>query len=97
MNFIPVELVEIAGPGLKFEIPEKSNILPGDKGLVVLELHGISIAGMARVRRVQTLKIRKHGIAVELVDLSEAEIATLTKLTNIFARENMEASRALAG
>lgn len=83
-KFVNAKLVEIAGPGLKFEITD--NLAQTDKMLVVVQVQPeISLTGVGKVRRIQKAA-DKTIVVVELFGLDDSEIAALTRETNEAAK-----------
>ncbi len=86
-EFITGALTEIAGPGLRIEAPIQ--LATGDRVLVVLEVGaGRSFQGLGLVRRCSPGDDGVAEIAVEMVGMTEGEIAELVKETNAAARRN---------
>ncbi|MBI5722626.1 MAG: PilZ domain-containing protein [Planctomycetes bacterium] len=87
-EFVPCRLVEIAGPGLKIITDAKFEI--GRRILVLVELApGRVTGGTAKVRRIMQEETGKNCLVVELVGLTESELAELTCITNETARAKM--------
>jgi len=83
-KFVSAQVFEIAGPGLRIVTSLQTTI--GDRLLVVIGFeNGQIIRDIAEVRHVQP---SQHGfaVAVELVTLSDAEVSTLVRLTNVAAK-----------
>ena len=78
-QFVPARLIEIAGPGLVLEANIATRM--NDRVLIVLELNGRAVESVGVVRRVGAGE-RGPKIAVELVGLSPAQVADLSKETN---------------
>jgi len=86
-QFITGTLAEIAGPGLRIKAPIQ--LATSDRVLVVLEVGaGRSFQGLGQVRRFSPGDDGVAEIAVEMVGMTEGEIAELVKETNAAARHN---------
>jgi hypothetical protein len=86
-KFVSAVVTEIAGPGMRLET--SLAMTPGDKLLIVVSFeNGEVIRNMAEVKHVQSTRTG-WSVAVELVTLSDAEVGTLVRLTNIAAK-NLE-------
>ncbi len=86
-EFITGTLAEIAGPGLRIKAPIQ--LATGDRVLVVLEVGADrNFQGLGLVRRCSPGDDGVAEIAVEMVGITEGEIAELVKETNAAARRN---------
>jgi hypothetical protein len=82
---VDATLVEMAGPGLRFETSLWTQV--GDRVLVVFQLDAERIVqGVARVRRAAAGAGDRHEMAVEMVGLTDAEVGELVRETNVVAR-----------
>jgi len=90
-QFVAGRLTEIAGPGLRLEAPLETAV--GQRVLVsVTFAPGSVLEAVGRVRHSDRRDNGLSDIAVELVGLSDEEIARLTQQTNAAAREARIAS-----
>ncbi len=92
LHFTPAELVEIAGPGLKFQTGLEAS--RGDRVLVVIRFPGKrTLQAIGVVRRVLRRDKAAGGrsIAVELISLETNDVAELARETNITAQQNANA------
>ena len=86
-QFVAGALTEIGGPGLRLDVP--LTVEAGDRVLAVLKMSGgKTIQSTGVVRRVLASHDEIRVIGVELVGLSEPEIAELQKETNAALRRN---------
>lgn len=84
-EFVAGTLTEIAGPGLRIEAPIQSEV--GDCVLVILEVADDRIfQGRGLVRRFSPGDGGVADIAVEMIGMTEDQIADLVKETNAAAR-----------
>ena len=86
-TFVSGELVEIAGTGLRLKAPV--DIRPGERVLLTLEFADDDIVdAVGKVSRAVKIEGGDCVLVVELLGLTEEEIAKLTRETNAAAREN---------
>jgi len=84
MEFMDVDIREIAGPGLLVKLPASVEI--GQQILLRVQLGGDkSVQGLTKVRRIVTDRSGGPYVAVEFIELDEAGIAELTRATNLAA------------
>lgn len=85
-EFVPAELVEISGPGLRLRAPLA--VSKGETLLVVVELRpGQAVEATAIVRRVDKQDEQGFSFAVELTGLGASAVAELSRQTNVVALE----------
>lgn len=85
-KFRKASLVEIAGPGLKFEADFSVEL--DARMMVIFRLPNNKVVeGVSKVRRVLPGKEGKSVFAVELIGLTPGEVAELARATNAAARE----------
>lgn len=84
LDFMPVSIVEIAGPGLLIKLPLELEIGQSILVRVQLDEHR-AVQGLAKVRRIVTNKPGGPFAAVEFVELAPEELAELTRMTNLAA------------
>ena len=87
-DLVPGELVEIAGTGLRLETPVDARV--GDRVLLALRFGEEVIEAVGRVRRAVQNPDQGSALVVELLGLTEQEIAKLTHETNVAAHENAQ-------
>ena len=88
LEFITVEIVEIAGPGLLVKMPVLTEI--GRSILIRLQLDAERfIQGMTKVRRVLSDRPGGPYTAVEFVELDADELTELTRATNLAAKHKL--------
>jgi hypothetical protein len=84
LEFLAVEIVEIAGPGMLVKLPMKVDI--GQNVLIRVELNEQQfIQGMTKVRRIIAGRPGGPFTAVEFTDLADQDLAELTRATNLAA------------
>ncbi len=85
-RFVRATLDEIAGAGLELQAPLEIEV--GERALVVVQMDGERvIQGLCRVRRVEASDQEGlNNIAVEMIELSEPEVALLARETNAAAQ-----------
>jgi hypothetical protein len=89
-RFVPVRLVEIAGPGLGIE--PKLDVKAGDSVLVVIKLEDKNLQGLANVIRTRAIADGRSSIVVELLALNDSIIAELASETHLAECEAKRAS-----
>lgn len=83
--FVPAELTEIAGPGLRLEAPLQ--VEAGERVLIrVKAAEGRTLQGMALVRRATAGTDGMTDLAAEMIGLSTSEVAELIRETNLATR-----------
>jgi hypothetical protein len=88
--FYPATLVEIGGPGLKFE--SSCELQPGEKALVVLKLQDRKVVeALGKVRRLLPNRKGRPFVIIELIGLNSAEVSELARETNAAAKEQSAA------
>jgi len=91
-ELVPGELIEIAGPGLRLQAPVTAR--GGDRVLLALRLGQDNVVeAMGKVRRAVPVEGEGSVLVVELLGLSEEEIAKLAHETNVAAHETVAAAR----
>jgi len=86
-DFVAGEVVELGGPGLRVEAPVE--VAPGERVLLALKLGEDQVVeALGKVRRTGQGAGAESVLVVELLGLSEEEIATLAHETNLAARAN---------
>ena len=89
LEFIDVDICEIAGPGLLVRMPAQVEI--GQSVLIRLQLEADwFIQGMTKVRRFVTNKSGGPYTAVEFVELDADELTELTRATNLAAKNKLK-------
>jgi len=84
LEFVPADIVEIAGPGLLIKMPVKADV--GQNLLIRVRLdEGRFVQGMTKVRRIVTDKPGGPFLAVEFIELSAEELTEMTRATNLAA------------
>lgn len=84
-EFVSGTLTEIAGPGLRIDAPAGAQV--GERVLVVLEMgRDKTIQGVGKVRRLLDAEGETPVIIVEMVGLSQNEVAELVRETRTAAR-----------
>ena len=84
LEFVPADIVEIAGPGLLIKMPVKMDV--GQDLLIRVRLdEGRFVQGMTKVRRIVTDKPGGPFLAVEFIELSAEELTEMTRATNLAA------------
>jgi len=85
-RFVEGRLVEMGGPGLRVEAPLEAR--PGQRVLLAMEMgDGGFVEGVGKVHRVSHPDAASDPVfVVELVGLTEDEIASLSKQTNAMER-----------
>ncbi|HUS92807.1 MAG TPA: PilZ domain-containing protein [Phycisphaerae bacterium] len=84
-DYVEGELVEIAGPGLRLEVPV--HIAAGERVLLALKLSEDEVVeALGKVHSTRRGEAGGSTLVVELMGLTETEIATLTRETNAAAR-----------
>jgi hypothetical protein len=84
-RFVPAQLLQLAGPGVLLRADFEAD--RDDRVLVVLELSGKAIEGIARVRRGNKDAEPGSPLAIELVGLDTAQIADLARQTSTAAHQ----------
>ena len=85
-DFVPGELTEIAGPGLRVEAPV--NVEAGQRVLLAIQLDEDSVVeALGLVRRAARREGGDSVLIVELLGLNNDEVASLAQQTNAAARE----------
>jgi hypothetical protein len=85
LEFMPANIVEIAGPGLLVKLPARAEI--GQKLLIRVHLEDDRlIQGMTKVRRVVTDKPGGPFLAVEFIELAPDELAEMARATILAAK-----------
>lgn len=80
-EFMPAELAELAGPGLKVEVPMKLAV--AERVLVIIKLFGgKTIQDIGEVRRIVKTTKEGYSAAIELVGLDDSRISKLVRATN---------------
>lgn len=80
-EFMPAELAELAGPGLKVEVPMKLAV--AERVLVIIKLFGgKTIQDVGEVRRIVKTTKEGYSAAIELVGLDDSRISKLVRATN---------------
>lgn len=96
-EFVHGTVTELAGPGLRIEVPLEAQV--GDRVLVMFEIFGVAAAdaktpfGMQETHVIEDVAIVQHcdstgsgySIAVELTGVDDAEIDELVRITNMIA------------
>lgn len=83
-EFMPAELAELAGPGLKVEVPMKLAV--GERVLVIIKLPGEkTVQNVGEVRHTMKTTEESYSVAIELVGLDESGISELVRATNTAA------------
>lgn len=84
--FVPGQVTEIAGPGLRIDAPLEAEV--GDRVLAVARMPDDKVVqGVGEVRRVVRVAPTGRTLAVELTGLVEREIGELVRETNAAARQ----------
>jgi hypothetical protein len=89
-DFVPGELVEIGGTGLRVEAPVQAK--PGERVLIAMEFGpGDVVESIGKVRRVDRQQGQDASLVVELLGLSSEEVSKLTHETNLAAHDSAAA------
>ena len=85
LEFLPADIVQIAGPGLLIKLPIKVEV--GQSMLIRIQVDEERIVqGMTKVRRIVTDKPGGPFLAVEFIELTADELTEMTRATNLAAR-----------
>ena len=85
LEFLPIDVVQIAGPGLLIKPPFEMDV--GQSLLIRVRVDERRfVQGLTKVRRIVTDKPGGPFLAVEFIELTDEELTEMTRATNLAAR-----------
>jgi len=85
LEFLPIDIAQIAGPGLLIKPPFEMDV--GQSLLIRVRVDERRfVQGLTKVRRIVTDKPGGPFLAVEFIELTDEELTEMTRATNLAAR-----------